>query len=692
MPNVRYVGFRVTTAWVLTLLLTTFAWSQPMSTVTGVKVSQQGQMINVEVGASGRVQHRSKVLTSPQKFIVVDVFPATLKDGVPASTDVNQGLIEKVRVKQYAENTVRIYVDVISPPEFKVVTAPDAKGLTLAISANQMASGETKSAPVAPVAKNEPAAKPVAAPQPARQTAQATSVKPAPKAPVRSVAPARSAAYEGEGKAPVSALRARKAPRRPKAPPQKLVTLDFVNADLVYVLKVLAKEMNRNIYVGPTVAGSVTVTLKNVPVEGAMALILQMQENEYDYKIVGSNTIVVAAPEKLAEIEASILDSDRVADKEVPDGAVRMEYLLEEAPSAKVVDFLKNEYPRVKFTPHPTMNGFYALGSREDLLQIKRELSNLDRVPEPPAPPVREFLPVKYGELSEVRGLLGSMVPDVNYNVDVRQSLLIVEGTPGAIEQVRELLAELDRPADQVMVDLKVVDISDNGSKNLGVIWSNQTGANNTVNTIFTENTVGQRVVNTPTGPVLDPIAAIAAPASVPVAIGTFARSPLVINATINFLVSQNEAKILASPRVASISGKPSLIHIGDKYPIVYFDPRAGQFQVQYVDIGIKLDVTSNVKPDGYIMIEVRPEVSTLLELINNQYPRTAVRIIETNMRVKDGDTIIMGGLIREEDIQNVTKVPLLGDLPILGTLFRSTTTTKNRNEVVVMMTPHIMR
>lgn len=687
MPNVKRVGLRATTVWVLSLLLTGLAWSQPMSTVTGVKVSQKGQMLNVEVGANGRVQHRSKVLTSPQKFIVIDVFPAKLKDGVPASTAVNQGLVEKVRVKQYAENTVRIYVDVITPPEFKVMTASDAKGLTVAINANKMASGGTKSAPVQ-TAKAAPATKPATM---AQKPAQRPSPRVKPATRVRAVAPARSMAYEGQGKAPVSALRARKAPRRPKAPPQKLVTLDFVNADLVYVLKVLAKEMNKNIYVGPTVAGSVTVTLKNVPVEGAMALILQMQENEYDYKVLDYNTIVVAAPEKLDEVADDIFDPDNIKEKEVPADAIRMEYLLEEAPAAKVVDFLKDEYGRVKFTPHPTMNGFYANGSKEDLLQIKRELANLDRVPEPPPPPLREFLPVKYGELTEIRGLLGTLVPDVQYNVDVRQNLLIVEGSPGAIDQVRELLAELDRPLDQVMIDLKVVDISDNGTKSLGVTWgSNQSPFS--VNTTFNEQTVGQRVVRTPNGPILDPGTALAIPQNVPVAIGSFARSALAIDATISFLVTQNEAKILASPRVASISGKASLIHIGDKYPIVYFDPRAGQFQVQYVDIGIKLDVTSNVKADGYVLVEVRPEVSTLLELINNQYPRTAVRIIETNMRVKDGDTIIMGGLIREEDIQNVSKIPLLGDLPVLGTLFRTTSVTKNRNEVVVMLTPHIMR
>jgi type II secretory pathway component GspD/PulD (secretin) len=687
MPNVRYTGYRAAALWAIALLMTTVSWAQPMSTVTGVKVSQKGDMLNVEVGATGRVQHRSKVLTSPQKFIVVDVFPAKLKDGVPASTEVNHGLVEKIRVAQYAENTVRIYVDVISPPEFKVTTAADAKGLTLAINANQMASGETQSAPTAAAAAEAPSKPPVATAAPA-QVAQAPRVQPARPA----AAPARQPALEGQGSAPVSALRARVAPKA-KTPPQKLVTLDFVNADLVYVLKVLAKEMGRNIYVGPTVQGSVTVTLKNVPVEGAMALILQMQENEYDYKILdgpSTRTVVVAPPDKLAEIADDILGAQKVA--RIPQDAVRMEYLLEEAPSAKVLDFLKGQYKNVEFTPHPTMNGFYARGSRDDLLQIKRELANLDRIPAPPPPPLREFLSVKYGDINEVRALLSTLVPDVVYNVDTRLNLLIAEGSPGAIDQVRELLAELDRPADQVMVDLKVVDISDNGTKNLGVTWGSP-GTNFNVSTQFNEYAVGQSVSRNPNGSVtLDPLAVPGIPTQVPIGIGSFARTPLALAASIQFLVTQNEAKILAAPRVASLSGEESLIHIGDKYPIVYFDPRAGQFQVQYVDIGIKLDVTSTVKADGYVLIDVRPEVSTLLELINNQYPRTAVRIIETKMRVKDGDTIIIGGLIREEDIQNVSKVPLLGDLPVLGSLFRSVVVTKSRNEVVIMMTPNIMR
>jgi len=227
--------------------------------------------------------------------------------------------------------------------------------------------------------------------------------------------------------------------------------------------------------------------------------------------------------------------------------------------------------------------------------------------------------------------------------------------------------------------------------------WGGITGAG-TVTTTFSEAAVGQsisRSINYLTGTTnvtLDPSKTIAPPQFTQLAISEFARSPFVIASSINFLVTQGEAKVLASPRIATISDKESLIHIGDKFPIVYFDPRAGQFQVQYVDIGIKLDVKPSVKADGYIVCDIRPEVSTLVELVNNQYPRTAVRTVQTLMRVKDGDTVVIGGLINEQDIQNVQKVPLLSDLPIIGTMFRSISVTRSRNEVVLMLTPHVMR
>lgn len=245
---------------------------------------------------------------------------------------------------------------------------------------------------------------------------------------------------------------------------RRLVSQSFKRADLVHVFKVLAKAMGAKARIGPSVQGSVSIKLVDATPREALRRVLALQQGKFAYRILLSPelTLVVDTPEALAALEkatqepqetpaaprntAQVSPVAKSADVKVPADSIRMEYLLEEAPSAKVLEFLKPEYTAVKFTPHPTMNGFFARGSREDLLQIKRELGNLDRVPEPPSPPLREYLPVKYGDVNEIRALLGNVIPDVQYNVDSRQSMLIVEGAPGRINEVREMLSELSLP------------------------------------------------------------------------------------------------------------------------------------------------------------------------------------------------------------------------------------------------------
>lgn len=674
-------------------------------TVTDVKVVGGSSSVRIEVSASGPVQHRAKALTQPQNQIIVDVFPAKLGGGVKGDMPINKGLVSSATVKQLTDNTVRVTVNTVSLPDYKVVTANGAKGLTLSVSTVTMAEGKVSSTPAEPVATAEPTAPVAPRPQPrhdGRATVQPVMVADAPRRNTPSMS-----ALSGVGQQ-TSALRRRPAPRR--AAPQKLVTLDFVNADLVYVVKILAKEMGRNVYIGPGVEGSVTVTLKSVPVDGALALILKMQENDIAYKLLNYNTLVVATPEKINQIEEDILGKVVGPKKSAGNGGVRQEILLEKAPAAKVISFLQGQYKDVEFIPHPTMNGFYAVGSKKDVLSIKADVPNLDKVPDAPPPPTREFIQVKYADLNEAKSLLATMVPDVQMNVDTRQSTLILEGAPGAIEQAKDLLDQIDKPLDQVVIECKVVDLTEAGRKNIGVLWTSTTGAPGATNITFEEAYRAAVAVPltggalTQAGPfelvgnaaqgigAFQGFQNLGTARAFPLPIGTFGRSGLAFQANLNYLVSVNEAKVLASPRVASQSGTEAQIHIGDKFPIVYFDPRAGQFQVNYVDIGIKLDVTATVKSDGFVICKILPEVSTLVELVNNQYPRTAVRKVTTDARIKDGETLVLGGLIREEDIEAVTKVPLLGDLPIMGSLFRNTSVSKTRNEVVIMLTPNIMK
>lgn len=172
-------------------------------------------------------------------------------------------------------------------------------------------------------------------------------------------------------------LRRKPAPRRSNQYP--LVSHEFVDADIVDVIKVLAKDMGRNVFIGPGVEGKVTMTLISVPADGALALILQQQERDIGYRFIGYNTLFVAQPNKIGPLEDEILGKSFPPRRKL--GVIRQEFLLESAGAQKVMGFLQGEYPNVEFIPHPTMNGFYAVGSREDILKLKEEVPELDREP-----------------------------------------------------------------------------------------------------------------------------------------------------------------------------------------------------------------------------------------------------------------------------------------------------------------------
>ncbi len=637
------------------------------ATVNGVSVSNSGSgMLKVNVKANAPLSYTSSRVSKDRELIVVDVTPAVLASNAAKTEDVNRGLLEKVVLSQLNADVVRVALYVISQPKFEV--SSDANGLAIAV-ASSLDGAKVAQAPT----------KVAAAPTVKSEVSTSTSKK------VVAAAPQKKAV-------------AKKAPKKvaKKAAPVKTVNLELVNADLVYVVKYLAKEMGRNVYVAPDVAGAVTVTLNKVRPEGALALILKMQEVPYDYKLI-DNTIVVATSEKLSTVSDNILNP-KTASAKVAKNAVTQEFFLEAAPAAKIMEFLGGMYPDVVFTPHPTMNGFYAKGTVEDLKSIKAALPGLDQVPPPPPAPRREYMPVNYAKIADMATAVKSLVPEAQVIPDERLSLLIVEGTDDVIARVEEVLANLDRNLEQVMLDCKVVDLSESGTKSLGINWADSNGSMGTFSTTFAEilpslfydqNTIAQNDLKPGE---IDATGNLSAGDIGAFNIGTFGRTPFMINATLQMVVTNSDGKVLASPRVATQSGEQAKIHVGDKYPIVFYDSHAGQFQVNYVDIGTKINVKPEVKTDGYIIVDIEPNVSSLVELINNQYPRTAERTIKSKMRVKDGDTIVLGGMVREEERRSVSKIPLLGDLPILGPLFRTTTDSNSRTEVILMLTTHIMK
>ena len=284
--------------------------------------------------------------------------------------------------------------------------------------------------------------------------------------------------------------------------------------------------------------------------------------------------------------------------------------------------------------------------------------------------------PIKYAAPADLSKQLVTVIPASAFTIDPRTDTLLVTGGPDIITAARNFLALADVPAPQVVFEVKVIDITKNND-------TSNSGINYVGSSVFDlfENRFDSGSVTVP--PVITSGNRIAPQ--------PFTRNALFVQATVNYLIQHNEAQLLANPRLAALDNQAASLLVGQTYPIVYFDSRSGQFQVQYIDIGVKLNITPVINTDGFITTTLHTERSVVTGLVQNQFPIINNRKADSVLRVKDGETIVMGGMLDDETTQTLSKVPLLGDIPVFGALFRNVAKTKLHNEVVFLITPHII-
>jgi type II secretory pathway component GspD/PulD (secretin) len=269
-----------------------------------------------------------------------------------------------------------------------------------------------------------------------------------------------------------------------------------------------------------------------------------------------------------------------------------------------------------------------------------------------------ETIALRNVKASEAMRLLKGLVPEGLASADDRQNAIVANGASSDVALLRTLVSEVDRPSRQVMFEVKVIDLTPvNDSSNVGIKFG---GVD-----LFGQPTQGATSF-------------------------AFTRSSLQLNATVNFLVSKGSAKVLATPRLVTVNNREASLLIGETYPIIYFDIRSGNQQIQTIDIGVKLRMTPTIGADGSITAELHPEYSEI-QGFQQSYPIIASRRVDSTLRVKDGETIVLGGLLREITSETVTKLPILGDVPILGSVFRNREKNSERDEIVFLITPHII-
>jgi type IV pilus secretin PilQ/predicted competence protein len=295
---------------------------------------------------------------------------------------------------------------------------------------------------------------------------------------------------------------------------------------------------------------------------------------------------------------------------------------------------------------------------------------------------------LQYADAADVQAALVNLSAKIS--VDTGGNRLIVVTSPRVIAEIQEIVAVMDVPAKQVMLEARIVEVSTNDLKELGIDW---------------DLLNRQTFIVVQGAPAPAPVGQF--PSELPFVSGNALRNSInqttvqakAFEAAIDLLIREGSARVLAQPKIATLNGRTATMLIGQRIPYtisstVFAGGGAAPTQrIEKEEVGIKLDITPLINADGYITTTIKPEVSTVTGFTgeNGDLPIVATRQASTTVRLKDGNSVIIGGLLSEDKTTVVTKVPILGSIPLIGLLFQHQSIQTRKTDLVIEVTPRIL-
>ncbi|HFC6352794.1 TPA: type IV pilus secretin PilQ [Neisseria elongata] len=429
------------------------------------------------------------------------------------------------------------------------------------------------------------------------------------------------------------------------------VSLDFQDVDVRTVLQILAKESGMNIVASDSVTGKMTLTLKDVPWDQALDLV--MQARNLDMRKTG-NVINVAPRDELLAKDKAILTQQREIDELGP------------------------------------------LYSRTFQLKYKN---------------VEEFRKILKLDDSSSGGNGSKTILSSRGSalIDPATNTLVITDNTFILQKFEKLIAELDVPARQVMVEARIVEAEDGFSRQLGVKfgYAGSNGKNswgsNWANAGANRNSYVDKqrtLANWSRNPSQDipalPAWTVDPNVNLPIAAATssialvHALSSGALGLELSAQQAQNKLKIVSTPRVLTQDRKEAIIESGTEIPYQEASS-SGATSTSFKKAVLGMTVTPNITPDGQIIMDIKINKDSVNPDCGATEPCINTQRLNTNVMVEDGGTLILGGIYREENSEGVSKVPLLGDIPVVGNLFKSKTRSDKKTELLIFITPRIV-
>ncbi|MBV7436567.1 MULTISPECIES: type IV pilus secretin PilQ [unclassified Aeromonas] len=415
----------------------------------------------------------------------------------------------------------------------------------------------------------------------------------------------------------------------------KPISLNFQDIPVRTVLQIIADFNNLNLVTTDSVSGNITLRLDGVPWEQALDIILKVRGLD---KRLDNNILLVAPADEIAAREKQQLES-------------------------------------------------------------RNQVADL-------APLYTEYMQINYAKAAEVAALLSSestklLSPRGAVSVDERTNVLVVKDTADVIGNVKRMLDILDIPVKQVVIEARMVTIDDGFDEALGVRWGvtkTDGHGNGTSGTIEGNDGSGN---NASTSTIVRPGIEDRLNVNLPVtnAAGTLAfqvarlANGTLLDLELSALEKESKAEIIASPRVTTANQKPALIEQGTEIPYVE-SSSSGATSVTFKKAVLSLKVTPQITPDNRVILDLTVTQDTKGETVptgTGDAVSINAQSITTQVLVNNGETLVLGGIYQQTIKSDVTKVPLLGDIPGLGYLFKKTTSENKKRELLIFVTPRIV-
>lgn len=409
----------------------------------------------------------------------------------------------------------------------------------------------------------------------------------------------------------------------------KLISLNFQDIQIRAVLQLLADFNGVNIVVSDKVVGNITLRLNDVPWDQALDIILTTQG--LDRRQVG-NVVLIDTSKEFSARESGVLKEQEAAKKLEP--------------------------------------------IRSDLLQI-----NYAKATE-----IATMLKDKNNSLLSERGVL---------SVDVRTNTIWLQDTGTRIQEIRDLVKQLDIPVKQVSIEARIVNVTKDCELDLGVRWgvSKPTHLSGTLEGAnkLAAGTAPSAVLPIAERLNLDLIAVPSAgpPASVAVALAKLG-SGVLLDLELSALESEGRAEIIASPRLLTTNQQPAMIQSGEDIPYQQ-STSSGATAVAFKQAVLSLKVTPQITPDGKLLMDLVINQDSNSGQNVQGVPIILTKSIQTNVLVSNGQTIVLGGIYKQSKTNNIVRVPFLGQLPVIGNLFRKTNIVSSNDELLIFITPRII-